>query len=92
MVDMTRDGKLHLEASNFIIGHASPGVRSLYGNGMSMAPLKEEIDRIKPPVDLVALLVEAQEGKIDMTDTISQSDPQTAKPPVRTKKLRDEAG
>jgi integrase len=69
MVDMTRDGKLHIEASNVIVGHTQPGVRSLYGKGMSLAALKEETDKLKPPIDLVALLVEAQHGKIDMTRT-----------------------
>ncbi len=69
MVDMTRDGKLHIEASNVIVGHTQPGVRSMYGKGMSLAALKEETDKIKPPIDLVALLVEAQHGKIDMTGT-----------------------
>jgi integrase len=69
MVDMTRDGKLHIEASNVIVGHTQPGVRSLYGKGMSLAALKEETDKLKPPIDLVALLVEAQHGKIDMTGT-----------------------
>jgi integrase len=69
MVDMTRDGKLHMEASNVLVGHTQPGVRSLYGKGMSLAALKEETDKIKPPIDLVALLVEAQNGKIDMTGT-----------------------
>ena len=34
---------------------------------MSLQPLKEEMDRIKPPIDLVALLEEGQKGKIDMT-------------------------
>ena len=67
MVDMTRDGKLHIEASNVIVGHTQPGVRSLYGKGMSLAALKEETDKIKPPIDLVTLLEEAQQGKIDTT-------------------------
>jgi len=67
MADMTRDAKLHMEASTFVMGHSIPGARSLYGNGMSVVPLKEEMDRIKPPIDLVALLAAAQKGKIDMT-------------------------
>lgn len=67
MADMTRDAKLHMEASTFVMGHTIPGARSIYGKGMSVLPLKEEMDRIKPPIDLVALLAEAQKGKIDMT-------------------------
>jgi hypothetical protein len=50
-----------------LIGHTLPGARGLYGKGMSLLPLKEEMDRIKPPIDLVTLLEEAQQGKIDMT-------------------------
>lgn len=69
MADTTRDAKMNLEASNRLIGHTLPGARGLYGKGMSLAPLKEEMDRIKPPIDLVALLEEAQKGKIDMTGT-----------------------
>lgn len=67
MADMTRDAKLHMEASTFVMGHTIPGARSLYGKGMSVLPLKEEMDRVKPPIDLVALLAVAQKGKIDMT-------------------------
>jgi integrase len=67
MADMTRDAKLHMEASTFVMGHTIPGARSIYGKGMSVLPLKEEMDRVKPPIDLVALLAEAQKGKIDMT-------------------------
>lgn len=53
---------------------AFEGMRALgYGNGMSSAPLKEETDRIKPPIDLVALLEEAQQGKVDMTGAGWQS-------------------
>jgi integrase len=79
MVDMTRDGKLHMEASNVLVGHTQPGVRSLYGKGMSLAALKEEIDKIKPPIDLVTLLEEAQKGKIEMTGikTLSRPSPTT---------------
>ena len=84
MADMTRDAKLHIEASTFMMGHSLPGARSIYGNGMSLGPLKEETDKIKPPIELVALLVEAQHGKIDVTDTVSQLDPQTGMPLVRT--------
>ncbi len=73
--DMTRDARLHIEASNFMMGHKLPGNRSGYGRGMSVLPLKEEIDRIKPPIDLVALLEEAQKGKIDMTGTKPPSRP-----------------
>jgi integrase len=69
MVDMTREGKLHMEASNVIVGHTQPGVRSQYGKGMSLAALKEETDKIKPPIDLVSLLMEAQQGKIDVAGT-----------------------
>jgi integrase len=69
MADMTRDAKLHIEASTYMMGHSLPGTRSNYGNGMSLATLKEETDKIKPPIDLVALLVEVQRGKIDMTGT-----------------------
>jgi integrase len=69
MADMTRDAKLHIEASTFMMGHSLPGTRPDYGNGMSLAPLKEETDKIKPPIDLVALLVEAQKGKIDVAGT-----------------------
>ena len=73
MVDMTRDGKLHIEASNVIVGHTQPGVRSLYGKGMSLAALKEETDKIKPPIDLVALLEEAQKGRMEMTSGSNNS-------------------
>ena len=71
--DMTRDARLHIEASSLMLGHKLPGSRSGYGNGMSSAPLKEETDRIKPPIDLVSLLAEAQKGKVDMTETGWQS-------------------
>ncbi len=50
-----------------MMGHILPGTRPDYGNGMSLAPLKEETDKIKPPIDLVTLLEEAQKGKIEMT-------------------------
>jgi integrase len=82
MVDMTREGKLHMEASNVIVGHTQPGVRSLYGKGMSLAALKEETDKIKPPIDLVALLVEAQQGKIDVAGTEWGSKLHTRKRPL----------
>lgn len=67
MADTTRDAKMNVEASTAMMGHTIPGARSLYGKGMSLLPLKEEMDRIKPPIDLVALLEEAQKGKVDMT-------------------------
>lgn len=67
MADMTRDAKMNMEASTAMMGHSLPTARSLYGKGMSLVPLKQEIDLIKPPIDLVALLTEAQKGKIDMT-------------------------
>jgi integrase len=75
MADMTRDAKLHMEASTLMMGHSLPGARSLYGKGMSILPLKEEMDRIKPPIDLVALLEKAQKGKIDMTGSKPPSRP-----------------
>jgi integrase len=75
MVDMTREGKLHVEASNVIVGHTQPGVRSQYGKGMSLAALKEETDKIKPPIDLVTLLEKAQKGKIEMTGSKPPSRP-----------------
>jgi integrase len=67
MADMTRDAKMNMEASTAMMGHTLPGARSLYGKGMSLAPLKEEMDRIKPPIDLVALLGEAHRGKVEVT-------------------------
>ena len=73
MADMTRDAKMNMEASTAMMGHTIPGARSLYGKGMSLAPLKEEMDRIKPPIDLVALLEEAQRGKVEVTETGWQS-------------------
>ena len=73
MADMTRDAKMNMEASTAMMGHTLPGARSLYGKGMSLAPLKEEMDRIRPPIDLVALLEEAQQGKVDMTGAGWQS-------------------
>jgi integrase len=73
MADMTRDAKMNMEASTAMMGHTLPGARSLYGKGMSLAPLKEEMDRITPPIDLVALLTEAQRGKVDMTGIGCQS-------------------
>jgi integrase len=76
--DMTRDARLHIEASSLMLGHKLPGSRSGYGHGMSSAPLKEETDRIKPPIDLVALLEEAQKGKIDMTGRKPPSRPSPA--------------
>lgn len=82
MADMTRDAKMNMEASTAMMGHTLPGARSLYGKGMSLLPLKEEMDRIKPPIDLVALLAEAQKGKIDMTG----SKPPSRPPPARTPK------
>jgi integrase len=69
MADMTRDAELHIEASTFLMGHKLPGTRSRYGKGMSLAPLKEQMDKVRPPIDLVALLEEAQHGKIDITGT-----------------------
>ncbi|MGE3643784.1 MAG: site-specific integrase [Beijerinckiaceae bacterium] len=66
MVDTTRDARLGLEASNRVIGHTLPGARGLYGKGMSILPLKEEMDQIKPPIDLVSLLTKAQINKIVM--------------------------
>jgi hypothetical protein len=63
MADTTRDAKMNIEASTVMMGHTLPGARALYGKGMSIAPLKEEMDRIKPPIDLVAMLKEAQRGK-----------------------------
>jgi integrase len=76
--DMTRDARLHIEASNLLLGHKIPGNRSGYGRGMSVVPLKEEVDRIKPPIDLVALLEEAQKGQIDMTGRKPPSRPSPA--------------
>jgi integrase len=78
MADTTRDAKMNVEASTAMMGHTIPGARSLYGKGMSLAPLKEEMDRIKPPIDLVALLEEAQRGKIDMTGLKPPSRPSPA--------------
>jgi integrase len=78
MADMTRDAKMNMEASTAMMGHTLPGARSLYGKGMSLLPLKEEMDRIKPPIDLVALLEEAQKGKIDMTGRKLPSRPSPA--------------
>jgi integrase len=73
MADMTRDAKMNMEASTAMMGHTLPGARSLYGKGMSLQPLKEEMDRIKPPIDLVALLEEAQRGKVELMETGWQS-------------------
>lgn len=73
MADTTRDAKLNVEASTAMMGHTIPGARSLYGKGMSLQPLKEEMDRIKPPIDLVALLEEAQRGKVELMETGWQS-------------------
>ncbi len=78
MADMTRDAKMNVEASTAMMGHTLPGARSLYGKGMSILPLKEEMDRIKLPIDLVALLEEAQKGKIDMTGRKPPSRPSPA--------------
>jgi hypothetical protein len=58
-----------------MMGHSLPGARSLYGKGMSILPLKEEMDRIKPPIDLVTMLERAQKGKIDMTGSKPPSRP-----------------
>jgi integrase len=73
MADMTRDAKMNIEASTAMMGHTLPGIRAHYGQGMSVKSIKEEMDRIKPPVDLVALLADAQRGKVDMTGKTWQS-------------------